>query len=69
MKVLIEIDIAPRAHEKAELDPEQVTRRLMRRINNADVSELWLEYEDPKLNRNVEFIATIKGYTAVEEHG
>jgi hypothetical protein len=66
MKILVEIDIEPRAHEKAVLDPELVTRRLARRITNADVNELWLEYEDPKLNRNVEFIALIKNYTAVE---
>jgi hypothetical protein len=66
MKLIIEYDISPSAdNPDAKLDPEKVTLRMRRRIQNADVSELWLDYPGPD-EKPVKFIAKINHYAAAE---
>ncbi len=67
MKILIEVDVEPSAdNPSVELDAELVTRRYQRRIQNADVTELRLDYPDRQTGKPVTFLATIKRYQAVE---
>lgn len=75
MKVLVTFDIMPgivpttiggKPHV-IQLDPEGVTRRLRRRLANAEISLLELDYEDPTTKASVGFIATMERFTAVEE--
>lgn len=67
MKILIEVDITPSAHNpNVELDAELVTLRYKRRVLNADVTLVRLDYADRNTGKPVMFVATIKGFQAVE---
>lgn len=67
MKVIVEFDIAPsQDNPNVLLHPELVTLRLKRRLQNADIVELKLDYTAPGGDAPVAFIATLKHFYAVE---
>lgn len=69
MKIIVEYEIEPSGDNKdADLDPEQVTLRLKRRLQNADIINLRLDYmpEPDKSEKRIWFLATLNQYTAVE---
>jgi hypothetical protein len=69
MKIVIEASVCPsRDNPEAKLSSELVTRRVMRRIQNADVTDLCLDYEDPITNEKIKFLFAIDRFTAVEEN-